>query len=80
MHTETNTEQLNAVEAAIRQAGGVKNCARLLEVSERLLYHWIKRGHLRGVAVERVLALEQKSGIAIENLVGRSRKRRCNGA
>jgi hypothetical protein len=72
--TETNPNQINAVEAAIRQAGGVKHCARLLQVSERLLYHWMKRGHLRGVAVERVLALERKSGITAENLVGRSRK------
>jgi len=63
--------EFNAVEAAIRQAGGVKNCARLLKVSERSIFNYMRRGHLRGVAVERVLLLERKSGITAENLVGK---------
>ena len=73
--TGETVEELNAVEAAIRQAGGVKSCARLLNVSERSIFNYMKRGHLRGVAVERVLLLEHKSGIAAENLVGRLRLR-----
>jgi hypothetical protein len=75
MSPENHTEQLNAVEAAVKQAGGVRNCARLLRVSERSIFNYMRRGHLRGVAVERVLLLELKSGITAENLVGRLRAR-----
>ena len=71
MSIDCNSEQFNAVEAAIRQVGGIKSCARLLQVSERLLYLWCRRGNLRGVAAEKVLLLARESGIAPENLVGR---------
>lgn len=70
----------NAVQVAVRQAGGVRRCARLLRVTERLVYLWMRRGHMRGVAAERVLLLERLSGVAAENLIGRqalSRSRRC---
>ena len=70
----------NAVQVAVRQAGGVRRCARLLRVTERLVYLWMKRGHMRGVAAERVLLLERLSGVTAENLIGRqapSRSRRC---
>ena len=77
MLTEGNTLQVNAVQAAIEQAGGVDSCARLLKVSKRLIYYWMKRGHLRGVAAERVLALEEKSGIDAEHLVGLRRRNSC---
>jgi hypothetical protein len=73
---EQDVGEINSVQAAIRQAGGVRTCARYLGVSERLLYVWMKRGHLRGVAAERVLALAARSGIQAENLVGRVRKRK----
>jgi len=69
-------EQYNCVQAAVRQAGGVQACAKLLKVSERSVFGWMRRGHLRGVAVEIVLQLERASGISAENLVGRERA--CN--
>jgi hypothetical protein len=63
-------EPLNCIEVAVRQAGGVRRCAQLLKVSQRSIYHWMRRGHLRGVATERVLLLERESGIQAELLVG----------
>jgi DNA-binding transcriptional regulator YdaS (Cro superfamily) len=59
---------INWVVVAVELSGGVQSVARKMGVSRWTVYKWMKHGTVRSIAYEKVVQLQQLSGVSAEHL------------